>query len=148
VTSYLAIRISHSLPAILLLLGIIAHLIIVWRAKSKDAQQLAAKLQRTRNISLPVFALLLLSLPVSGWWLTSLAGFPLGQTWLLASILLLPVLFVVLWLIYRSLGQWLQATVSEPAQDPGKAPLLALIWTLLLLLVLLAISALMGAKPV
>ena len=46
-------------------------------------------------ISLPVFGLLALSLPVSGWWLVNLAGFPLGQTWLLASSVLFGVLVLI-----------------------------------------------------
>lgn len=145
--SYLAIRISHSLPAILLVLGLIAHLIILWRASKKDPVTLSAKLARSRKLSLPLFALLLLSLPVSGWWLTHLAGFPLGQTWLLVSIALLPLLFVLLWLLSHHLNKWQQSLTDENT-NASKAPQLALLWFGLLLILLLAISGLMGAKPV
>ena len=70
--NYLLLRIGHSVPAVLLLLGVLAHIIIVWRATTKEPSVLAQKLRRTRNISLPAFALLAVSLPISGWWMTHL----------------------------------------------------------------------------
>ena len=60
--NYLLLRIGHSVPAVLLLLGVLAHIIIVWRATTKEPGVLAQKLRRTRNISLPAFALLAVSL--------------------------------------------------------------------------------------
>ena len=50
-------QVRSRIPAILLLLGVIAHIVIVWRAKGKEPAVLQQKLQRTRAISLPVFAL-------------------------------------------------------------------------------------------
>ena len=64
---------------------------MLWKA-ARGAAVLQRKLQRTRRLSLPLLAVIGLSLPVTGWWLTHLAGWPLGQLWLLAS----SVLFVVL----------------------------------------------------
>lgn len=149
-TSYLAIRIGHALPAVLLLLGLLAHLIILWRASGGEPAALSGKLQRSRRISLPLFALLLASLPVSGWWLAHLAAIALAQSWLLISIALLPLLFIVLALLARSLRQWQQLLdTAATAEEPGSKPQIwALAWTLVLLLLLLGISALMGAKPV
>src|SRR5690606_41590904 len=97
----------------------------------------------SRKISLPLFALLLLSLPVSGWWLTHLAGFPLGQTWPLVSIALLPLLFVLLWLLSHHLNTW-QHSLTDETTNPGKAPQLAMPCFGVLLTLLLAVSALMG----
>ena len=84
--SYLVLRISHSVPAVLLLLGVLAHIIIVWRAKGKGSAVLAEKLRRTRVISLPIFTALAATLPITGWWLSHLSGRPLSQKWLMISI--------------------------------------------------------------
>ncbi|MFB8830168.1 DUF2269 family protein [Azotobacter sp. CWF10] len=45
-------------------------------------------------------------MPVSGWWLAHLAGWPLGQLWLLgSSLLLLPGAICGLWLAARVAGR-------------------------------------------
>ncbi|HHX34119.1 MAG TPA: DUF2269 family protein [Gammaproteobacteria bacterium] len=145
--SYLALRIGHSIPAILLILGVIAHIVIVWRAKGKEPAVLAQKLHRTRVISLPVFAVLAFTLPVTGWWMTHLVGLPLSQKWLMISIALLPLLFIFGGFLYSNLSRWQLQLVnkqSASARDQG----LALLWAVLVVLILLATSALMGAKPV
>lgn len=144
--SYLVLRISHSLPAVLLLLGVLAHIIIVWRATAKEPGVLAQKLRRTRNISLPIFALLAVSLPVSGWWMTHLSGLPLSQKWLMISIALLPLVFIFGGLLYGNLGRWQIQLAQQQSASTGQKSF-ALLWAVLLLLVLLATSALMGAKP-
>lgn len=145
--NYLVLRISHSVPAVLLLLGVLAHIIIVWRAGGKGPVILAEKLRRTRVISLPVFALLALSLPITGWWMTHLSGLPLSQKWLMLSIALLPLLFIFGGFLYSNLSRWqlqLAQQKSASARDQG----LALLWAILVFVILLATSALMGAKPV
>ena len=87
--NYPLLKIAHSLPGILLLLGVLAHLLMLWKAQRKaDPAVLQRKLRNIRRFSLPALGLLALSLPVSGWWLVHLAGLPLGQAWLLASALL------------------------------------------------------------
>jgi len=49
--------------------------------------------------------LCLVGLPVSGWWLAHLAGWPLGQPWLLgSSLLFLPGSLCGLWLASRVVG--------------------------------------------
>ena len=91
--NYLLLKIAHSLPGLLLLLGLLAHIFMLWKAnRGGDAAVLQRKLQRTRLISLPLLGVLALSLPVSGWALVNLVGWPLGQTWLLASSVLFGVL--------------------------------------------------------
>ncbi len=144
--NYLALRIGHSVPAILLMLGLIAHIVIVWRAKGKEPAVLAQKLHRTRVISLPVFAVLALSLPISGWWMAHLAGWPLSQKWLMISIALLPLIFIFGGFLYSNLSRWqIQLTNKQNASTSDQV--FALLWAVLVLLVLLGTSALMGAKP-
>lgn len=144
---YLTVRILHGAAAVLLMLGLLVHGVMLWRARNTGAEMLHNKLRRTRLISLPVFALLWLSLPVSGWWLTHWAAIPLDQKWLLISILLLPLYVVFGFLLNGNLGRW-QRQTAEKIMASGKQQVFALIWLLMLLVLLLATSGLMGAKPV
>lgn len=151
-TSYLAIRISHSLPAVLLMLGIIAHIITIRRAGNKGHERLQLKLQRTHRITLPLFTLVALSLPISGWWLVHLSGMPMSLFWLQLSIILLPLIFVCFGLLHLSLGKWLQNLAAqkqegEKVQAKKTPQWLSLAWAVICLIVLLVISALMGVKP-
>ena len=142
---YLLLRIVHGASAVLLILGVAAHLVLLWRSwRRGDAAVLQGKLRRTRRLSLPLLALLGLSPPVSGWWLVHLAGWPLGQLWLLVSSLLFVLLLPLGLLLAGRLRAW--AALGEA---PASARLLgfSLTYAGLILLVLLAISALMGAKP-
>ena len=84
---YLLVRILHSAPGVLLLLGLIAHGVMLFKAqRNADATVLARKLRVTLLFSLPAFAVLALSLPITGYWLVDTAGWPLGQTWLLLDV--------------------------------------------------------------
>ncbi|WP_312764387.1 DUF2269 family protein [Stutzerimonas balearica] len=142
---YLLLRITHAVTAVLLVLGVIVHLIMLWKAaRGGDRAVLQRKLQRTRRLSLPLLALLGLSLPVSGWWLAHLAGLPLGQLWLLASSLLFLALVPLGLLLAGRLKAW-QALGETPAS--GRLLGMSGGYALLMLIVLLAIMALMGAKP-
>jgi uncharacterized membrane protein len=142
---YLLLKILHSAPGVLLLLGVVAHVFMLWKAaKSGDAAVLQRKLKRTRLISLPVFAVLALSLPVSGWWMVNLAGFSLGQTWLLASSVLFAVLVLVGLLLNGRLAAW-QALGDSPA--PANLLRFCAAYAGLIVLLLLVIMGLMGAKP-
>lgn len=142
---YLLLKIAHALPAVLLLLGLPAHAFMLRKAaRSGDAALLQRKLRITCLFSLPAFALLALSLPVSGWWLVDLAGFPLGQTWLLASSGLFVLLLLFGLLLHGRLRAW-RALAGAPA--PRRLLQLCAVYAGILLALLLAISALMGAKP-
>lgn len=143
---YLAVRILHGAAAVLLILGLLVHAVMLWRARSAATEVLQSKLRRTRLISVPVFALLWLSLPVSGWWLTHWAAIPLGQTWLLISILLLPLYVLFGFLLGGNLSRW-QRQLAGKQPVSGKQQVLALVWLLALLCLLLVTSGLMGAKP-
>lgn len=144
---YLTVRILHGGVAVLLMLGLLVHGVMLWRARKAATDVLQRKLQRTRQISLPLFALLWLSLPISGWWLTHWAAIPLGQKWLLISILLLPLYLPFGFLLAGNLGRW-QQLLAQKKQASGKQQVFALVWLLALLVLLLGTSAIMGAKPV
>ncbi len=139
---YLTIRIVHGVTAVLLLLGVIVHLFMLWKAgRGGDQAVLQRKLQRTRSLSLPLLAVIGLSLPLTGWWLVHLAGWPLGQLWLLASSLLFLALIPLVLLLAGRLTAWQTPGNAMAARTAG-------IYGVLVLIVLIAITALMGAKPV
>ncbi len=143
---YQLLNIVHSVLAILLTLGLIAHIVMLWKAwRRADPTVLQQKLRRTRLFSLPLLAVLALLLPLTGWWLAHLAGFPLGQLWLLASSVLFLVLVPLGLLLGGRLRAW-QGLGDTPA--PAKLPRIALVYAGLILLILIAIMGLMGAKPV
>ena len=143
---YQLLNIVHSVLAILLTLGLIAHIVMLWKAwRRADPAVLQQKLRRTRLFSLPLLAVLALLLPLTGWWLAHLAGFPLGQLWLLASSVLFLVLVPLGLLLGGRLRAW-QGLGDMPA--PAKLPRFALVYAGLILLILIAIMGLMGAKPV
>lgn len=143
---YPLLKMLHMLPGIVLLLGVLAHLFMLWKAsRSGDTAILQRKLKRTRLISLPVLSLLALSLPVSGWWLVDLTGLPLGQTWLLASSVLFAVMALLVLLLNGRLAAW-QALGDSPA--PANLKRLAAVYAVLIIVLLLVIMGLMGAKPV
>ncbi|WP_217477518.1 DUF2269 family protein [Stutzerimonas stutzeri] len=143
---YQLLNIVHAALAILLTLGLIAHIAMLWKAKRRgDPAVLQAKLRRTRLMSLPLLALLGLLLPVTGWWMAHLAGFALGQLWLLASSILFLVLVPLTLLLGGRLRAW-HALGNSPA--PAALPRFALVYAGLILLILVAIMGLMGAKPV
>ena len=145
--SYLVLRISHSVPAVLLLLGVLAHIIIVWRAKGSGSAVLAEQLRRTRVISLPIFTVLAATLPITGWWLSHLSGRPLSQKWLMISIALLPLLFIFGGFLYSNLSRW-QTQLANQQNASTRQQIFAVLWAVLVLLILLVTSALMGAKPI
>lgn len=143
---YLSIRIVHAATAILLVLGVLVHLLMLWKAARRaEPGVLQRKLDRTRRLSLPLLALLGLSLPLTGWWLVSLAGYAPGQLWLIASSLLVVALIPLTLLLAGRLGAW-QGGDNAPASM--RAPRFALLYAGLILLVLIASMGLMGAKPV
>lgn len=144
--NYLLLKIAHSLPGILLLLGLLAHLFMLWKAaRGGDPAVLQRKLQRTRRISLPVLAVLALSMPISGFALVNMVGWSLGQTWLLVSNILFVLLVVLGLLLAGRLDAW-QALGNTPA--PSRLLAVTGTYAGLLVLLVLVIMGLMGAKPV
>jgi uncharacterized membrane protein len=143
---YQLLKFAHLIPAVLVLAGFIAHVLMLWKAnRSADAAVLTRKLRVTRLYSLPATGLLALSLPVSGWWLVHTVGLPLGASWLLYSAVLFGLLVILGLLLHGRLGAW-QAAVANGGV-PVKLLRLVIAYAALMLVVLLAIFALMGAKP-
>lgn len=143
--NYLLLKITHSLPGLLLLLGLLAHIFMLWKAnRGGDAAMLQRKLRRTRLISLPLLGVLALSLPLSGWALVNQVGWPLGQTWLLASSVLFVGVLLFGLLLAGRLAAW-QALAGSPA--PASLLRFSAAYAGLIVLLLLVIMGLMGAKP-
>ena len=143
--NYLLLKITHSLPGLLLLLGLLAHIFMLWKAnRGGDAAVLQRKLRRTRLISLPLLGVLALSLPLSGWALVNQVGWPLGQTWLLASSVLFVGVLLFGLLLAGRLAAW-QALAGSPA--PASLLRFSAAYAGLIVLLLLVIMGLMGAKP-
>ncbi len=142
---YPLLKMLHMLPGILLLIGVPVHLFMLWKAsRNGDAAVLQRKLKRTRLISLPVLGLLALSLPVTGMVLVDMVGWPLSQTWLLLSSVLFAVLMVVGLLLAGRLGAW---QALNGAAAPQRLLGFCAAYAGLIMLLLLVIMGLMGAKP-
>lgn len=142
---YLLFKIIHSAVAVLLPLGVIAHIFMLWKAQRRgDLAVLQRKVRRTRLMSLPVFAVLALTLPVSGYYLVNIAGWPLSQLWLLLSSVLFIVMIVLGLLLSGRLAAW---EALGPVTAPQRLQRLALVYGVLILVLLVAILGLMGAKP-
>lgn len=143
---YQLLKFAHLIPAVLILAGFIAHAFMLWKAnKSGDAAILTRKLRVTRLYSMPAIGLITLSLPVSGWWLVHTVGLPLGASWLLYSAVLFALLVLFGLLLHGRLGAW-QTAVSTGTVNP-KLLRFVVAYGALMLVLLLAIFALMGAKP-
>ncbi|WP_437879590.1 DUF2269 family protein [Pseudomonas sp. LRF_L74] len=143
---YTLIKVLHWLPAVLLLLGLPAHTFMIWKARrNADPAVLARKLRVTRRYSLPAMGAVALSLPVSGWWLVHIAGWPLSQLWLLLGSALFALLILFGFLLHGRLGDW-QALAGQAASP--RLLRFTLAYAGVILALLLALFAVMGAKPV
>lgn len=143
---YQLLKFAHLIPAVLILAGFIAHAFMLWKAnRSGDAAVLTRKLRVTRLYSMPAIGLVTLSLPISGWWLVHTVGLPLGASWLLYSAVLFAVLVVIGLLLHGRLGAW-QTAVGNGTVSV-KLLRFVVAYGVLMLILLLAIFALMGAKP-
>ncbi|TBU99272.1 DUF2269 family protein [Stutzerimonas kirkiae] len=142
---YLAIRIFHGAAGVLLVLGVFAHILMFWKAARRgEPELLQRRLRRTRLASLPAMTLVALALPFSGWWMAHLANWPLGQLWLLLSNLLFVLLIPLVLLLAGRLSAW---EALGNGAVPAQLPRTAAVYGVLILLLLLAIMGLMGAKP-
>ncbi len=143
---YQLLKFAHLIPALLILTGFIAHSFMLWKAsRTGDTAVLSRKLRLTRLYSMPVIGLITLSLPISGWWLVHTLSLPLSASWLLYSAGLFALLILLGLLLHSYLGAW-QAAVGQ-SQAPANLLRFVITYAALILIVLLAIFALMGAKP-
>jgi uncharacterized membrane protein len=135
-----ALKVAHGVATVLLLISALGLAIWVWRTRRNgDATAPARTLQRPQVFIWLLMGLALLSMPFTGWWMVHLVGWPLGQTWLLAS----SVLYTV-----AALGWfWLLVRLNRLRKAPGNGKFTFAL-ALFSFVCLIAIAGLMGAKPV
>ena len=140
--TFTALKLLHGVSTLLLFVSAIALLVVVirrWRAGDKNLS--GGVVQRPWSYVWALMGLCLLALPVSGWFLVHLAGWPLSQLWLLAgSCLYLLGSLSWLWLVVRlnrlRLGRM------------ARYPWFTLVLAIFCAVCFIAIAGLMGAKPV
>jgi uncharacterized membrane protein len=126
---------------VVLLAGALGLGVWVFLAKRKgDAAAGSRTLQRPRVFIWLLMGLALLSMPFTGWGMVHLVGWPLGQTWLLAS----SVLYTVAALAWF----WLLVRLNRLRKAPGGVGRFSLALALFSFVCFIAIAGLMGAKPV
>ncbi|MBC3364761.1 DUF2269 family protein [Pseudomonas sp. SWRI154] len=137
----ITLKIAHGVATVLLLAGALGLAIWTWRTRRNgDATAAARTLQRPRLFVWLVMILALASLPFTGWWMVHLIGWPLGQTWLLAS--------SVLYTLAALTGFWLLARLNKQRRAPGGSGKFTVALALFSFICVVAIAGLMGAKPV
>jgi uncharacterized membrane protein len=139
---FTAIKIVHVVATVLFLLS--ALVLVVWVIRGRRAGDLTTQrqtLQRPWLFAWILMGLCLFVLPISGWWLVHYAGWPLGQTWLLAASILYT--FAALswaWLLVRLNRLRVPAVIGNPKFTLALALFCGVCF--------IAIAGLMGAKPV
>jgi uncharacterized membrane protein len=136
-----ALKMAHMVATVVLLFSALGLAIWVWRTRRNgDATAPARTLQRPRVFIWLLMGLALLSMPFTGWWMVHLVGWPLGQTWLLAS----SVLYTL-----AALGWfWLLVRLNKLRKAPGGSGKFTFALALFSFVCFIAIAGLMGAKPV
>ncbi|HHJ1295866.1 DUF2269 family protein [Pseudomonas sp. P1B16] len=131
----------HILATALLLLGALG--LAIWTVRARrlgDGEAYGKLLRRPLVFVWLVMGLCLVSMPFTGWWLVHLVGWPLGQTWVLASSVIYTFGALAVW--------WLLVRLNRLR----KAEVVGLRFTLALAVFsgvcFLSIAGLMGAKPV
>jgi uncharacterized membrane protein len=137
-----ALKVAHMVATVLLLVSALGLAIWVWRTRRNgDATAPARTLQRPGVFIWLLMGLALLSMPFTGWWMVHLVGWPLGQTWLLASSVLYTVAALGwFWLLVR-----LNRLRKAPTAGNGKFTFALALFSFVCFI---AIAGLMGAKPV
>lgn len=136
-----ALKAAHMVATVVLLLGALGLGIWVWRARRNgDATAASRTLQSPRVFVWLLMGLALLSMPFTGWGMVHLVGWPLGQTWLLAS----SVLYTVAALAWF----WLLVRLNRLRKAPGGVGKFSFALALFSVVCFIAIAGLMGAKPV
>jgi|SRR5471032_484723 len=137
-----ALKTGHMVATAVLLLCALGLAIRVWRTRRNgDANAAGHTLQRPWVFVWLLMGLALLSMPFTGWWMVHLVGWPLGQTWLLASSVLYTVAALGwFWLLVR-LNKLRRATGAGNGKFTFALALFSFVC-------FIAIAGLMGAKPV
>ncbi|MEJ5061607.1 MULTISPECIES: DUF2269 domain-containing protein [unclassified Pseudomonas] len=136
-----ALKAAHMVATVVLLVSALGLGIWVWRTRRNgDATAGSRTLQRPRVFVWLLMGLALLSMPFTGWAMVHLVGWPLGQTWLLAS----SVLYAVAALAWF----WLLVRLNKLRKVPGGVGKFSLALAVFSFVCFVAIAGLMGAKPV
>ncbi|MBV4521480.1 DUF2269 domain-containing protein [Pseudomonas sp. SWRI74] len=136
-----ALKMAHMVATVVLLLSALGLAIWVWRTRRNgDATAGSRTLQRPRVFIWLLMGLALLSMPFTGWWMVHLVGWPLGQTWLLAS--------SVLYTLAALAWFWLLVRLNKLRKAPGGVGKFTFTLALFSFVCFIAIAGLMGAKPV
>ena len=136
-----ALKMAHVVATVVLLASALGLAIWVFLAKRKgDATAGSRTLQWPRVFVWLLMGLALLSMPFTGWWMVHLVGWPLGQTWILASSVLYTVAALA-WL-------WLLVRLNRLRKAPGGVGRFSFALALFSFVCFVAIAGLMGAKPV
>jgi uncharacterized membrane protein len=136
-----ALKMAHVVATVVLLASALGLAIWVFLAKRKgDATAGSRTLQRPRVFVWLLMGLALLSMPFTGWWMVHLVGWPLGQTWILASSVLYTVAALA-WL-------WLLVRLNRLRKAPSGMGRFSFALALFSFVCFVAIAGLMGAKPV
>lgn len=152
--TYQTLKILHGVAVAVPLLAVAGLAWYGWRSwRGGDAGVLAKALLRIGLAAWLLVAGSVVSLPVTGWQMVHRAGFPLGQTWLLASACLL-ILLTIFWVLFTS-RLWRIRALAVSARDSGE-PLaeratrelrFGAVFLALALAILFTILWLMLAKP-
>ena len=140
--TFTALKLLHGAATLLLFVSAVTLLVVAirrWRAGDKNLA--GGVVQRPWSFVWALMGLCLLALPVSGWFLLHLAGWPLSQMWLLAgSCLYLLGSLSWVWLVVR-LNRLRLGRVA-------RYPWFTLVLAIFCAVCFIAIAGLMGAKPV
>lgn len=131
----------HVIGTALLLLSALGLTIWTVRARRQgDGAVYGRLMQRPLVFVWLVMGIGLVSMPFTGWWLVHLVGWPLGQTWLLAS--------TALYTVGALAWVWLVVRLNRLRRAPVRGGRLTLALAVFSAVCLLSIAGLMGAKPV
>lgn len=136
-----ALKALHLIGTALLLLGALGLAIWTARARRRDDVAVYGRLmQRPLVFVWLVMGIGMVSMPFTGWWLVHWVGWPLGQTWLLAS--------GVLYSVGVLACAWLVVRLNRLRRAPAQGVRLTLALAVFSAVCFLSIAGLMGAKPV
>jgi len=131
----------HILATVLLLGGGLG--LTAWTARARrqgDVHAYGKVLRRPLLFVWVVMGVCLVSMPFTGWWLVHLIGWPLGQTWILASSVIYTLGALSAW--------WLLVRLNRLRRAEPTGLRLTLALAVFSGVCLLSIAGLMGAKPV
>lgn len=131
----------HVLGIVLLLVSALGLALWAWRARRAGAAGFHGRLlHRPRLFWWLLIGLCIVGMPFTGWWLVHLAGWPLGQAWILGSSVLYTAGGFGVW--------WLVARLNRLRRGEAVGLRFTLALAVFSALCFLAIAVLMVARPV